>query len=87
MFRAFYSPKQGDYHETLVDANALEDLPSGAFLVIKMNEDGTRELISEKRNLPPKDERFYQYALRHLEYKHDGGNTPEMYLELKKDRD
>lgn len=81
MFRAFYKPKDGDYNETFVDATTLEALPSGAILVIKMNEDGTREIIQDEakqRPLTPKEQEFHKYAERHLEYKHDGGDTPEM---------
>lgn len=85
MFRAFYKPEAGHYREVLVDAPTLEELPSGAIFVIKMNEDGTREIISEKTDLTPKEQTYFDYAHRHLEYKHDGGDTPEFYEMLKRD--
>lgn len=81
MFRAFYKPANGKFDEVFEDSDTLEALPSGAILVIKMNEDGTREVIEDatkKRSLTPKEEQFKKFAERHLETKHDGGDTPEM---------
>lgn len=78
MYRAFYRPSNGKYREDFVDAQTLEELPSGAILVIKINEDGTRELISEKTNRSQKEETFHGFALRQLEFKHDGGDNPAM---------
>ena len=82
MFRAFYRPSTGSNEETFEDAEKLELLPSGAILIIRMNEDGTREIIEnekEKRSLTPKEDKFHKWAERHLEFKHDGGDTPDMY--------
>lgn len=81
MFRAFYKPANGSNQEQFVDATTLEELPSGSIFVIKLNEDGTREVIEDvnkKRSLTPKENKFHKYAQRHLEFKHDGGDTPEM---------
>jgi len=81
MYRAFYRPPNGKYDETFVDANTLEELPSGAIFVIKMNEDGTREIIEDagdKRSLTAKEKQYHKFAQRHLEFKHDGGDTGEM---------
>lgn len=78
MYRAFYRPKQGKFSEEFVDSEDLNQLPTGAILVIKINEDGTREVISEKQNRTPKEDTFHRFAKRQLEFKHDGGDTPEM---------
>lgn len=79
MYRAFYLPKRGKHKEEFVDAPELDQLPSGALLVVKINQDdGTREVISEKTNRSPKEERHYGWALRILEPKHDGGPSREM---------
>lgn len=86
MYRAFYRPQTGNNREDFVDATTLEELPSGAIFVIKINEDGTREIISDEkknRSLTTKEDKFHKYAQRHLEFKHDGGDTPEMRAELK----
>lgn len=80
-YRAFYTPT-GD-KEQFVDARELNQLPTGAIFVISLNEDGTREVVSQKQKLTPKDQKFYDYAQRHLEFKHDGGDTPAMYEERK----
>lgn len=77
MFRAFYTPDTNSHDEVFEDALTLEELSSGAILVIKMNEDGTRELISEKQKPTKKEKYFVDYAKRQLEFKHDGGDTPE----------
>lgn len=86
MYRAFYRPANGKYREDFVDAQTLEELPSGAILVIKINEDGTRELISEKTNRSQKEEIFHGFALRQLEFKYDGGDTPEMQRVMRENR-
>lgn len=90
MFRAFYRPATGKYREDFVDAEELDQLPAGAILVIKINnEDGTREIVQdEKKNraLTPKEDKFYGFALRQLEKKHDGGDTPEMRELLRENR-
>lgn len=81
MFRAFYRPANGIYREDFVDAKTLEELPSGAIFVIQINDDGTREVIEDekqKRPLTPKEDKYRGWAERHLEFKHDGGDTPEM---------
>lgn len=82
MFRAFYRPPTGSNEETFQDSETLEELPSGAILIIKMNEDGTREVIEDeknKRSLTAKEDKFHKWAERHLEFKYDGGDTPDMY--------
>lgn len=84
MFRAFYRPANGERDEKFVDAPTLEELPSGSIFIIKINDDGTREVIDDankKRSLTPKENKFHKYAQRHLEFKHDGGDTPEMRAE------
>lgn len=87
-YRAFYRPSNGDYNEQFVDAQTLDELPSGAIFVIKINDDGTREVIddpSKGRKFTAKEQQFKKFAERHLEFKHDGGDTPEM-RELKRNR-
>lgn len=89
MYRAFFTPKTGKYKEEFVDAEKLEDLPSGSILIVKINEDGTREVIEDekqKRSLTAKEDRFHKWAERHLEFKHDGGDTPEMRAYLREHR-
>lgn len=87
MFRAFYKPSNNNYDETFVDGDTLAELPAGAIFVVKINEDGSRELHHDEgkvRSLTAKEARFHRYAQRHLEFKHDGGDTPEMKLEKMK---
>lgn len=86
MFRAFYKPANGDYNESFVDSDTLEELPSGALFVIKINENGTRQIVEDekkKRSLTQKENKYHKWAQRHLEFKHDGGDTPEMREERK----
>lgn len=83
MFRAFYKPADGEYDEVYQDAETLGELSPGAILVIQINEDGTRDLIQDEstvRALTAKEQTFYNFATRHLEYRHDGGDTPAMKL-------
>lgn len=86
MFRAFYRPSNGKYREVFEDANTLEELTPGAILVIKINEDGTRELISEKNSPTKKENDYIKYGKRQLEFKHDGGPTPEHIALLRRTR-
>jgi hypothetical protein len=86
MYRAFYKPHSGKYHEAIEDSDTLEGLSSGAILVIKINENGTRELISEKNNPSPKEKYYIDYGKRQLEYKYDGGTTPEHITMLREKR-
>ncbi len=83
MFRALYKPANGSYEEVFEDAETLEELSPGAILIVKINEDGTREIIEQKENPTPKEETFIHIGERHAEFKHDGGDTPEMF-ELRK---
>lgn len=86
-YRAFYLPNRGKYKEEFVDALELDQLPAGAILVVKINDDdGTREVISEKTNRSPKEDRHHGWALRILEKKHDGGPTVEMIHFYKENR-
>lgn len=86
-YRAFYLPPKGSYRETIVDNTNPEELPSGALLVIFRNDqDGTRQIISEKTNLTPKEQHFYDYAQRQLEYKSDGGPSAEHIEFLKENK-
>lgn len=78
MYRAFYKPKDGSNREEFIDATDVADLPDGALLVVQVNDDGTREVYSEKKDRTPKEEVFYGFATRYLEPKHDGGLTAEM---------
>lgn len=81
MFRGFYLPDRGSYEEKFVDAESVDQLPAGSILIVKINKDGTREVVdnvSKRRSLTPKESQFHKYAQRHLEFKHDGGDTPEM---------
>lgn len=89
MYRAFYRPATGKAKEVFEDAQTLEELSPGAILIIQIYEDGTREVIedeSKKRSLTPKENRYHKWALRHLEFKHDGGDTPEMRAYLRENR-
>lgn len=78
-YRAFYLPPKGSWVETVQDSDKLEELPSGALLVIEIDNDtGARQIMSEKKdNLTKKEQYFYDYARRQLEPKHDGGGTEE----------
>jgi len=76
MFRAFYKPANGDYEETFEDAETLDGLSPDYILIIQLNEDGTRDMIDQKVVLTPKEQTFFDYAQRQLEFKHDGGTTP-----------
>lgn len=78
MFRAFYKPADGEYQEVYQDAETLDELPSGAILVIEINEDGTREIIEEKSTPTQKESVMLDDYKKHLEPKHDGGDTPEI---------
>lgn len=77
-YRAFYRPQKGSNREQFVDATELNQLPAGAILIVKVNKDGTREIAQKKTNLTPKEQVFYDFALRYLEPKHDGGLSREM---------
>lgn len=83
-YRAFYRPKNGSNKEHFEDATELSQLPAGAILIVKVNEDGTREIVSEKKNRTPKEDLFHGWALRYLEPKHDGGPSAEM-IEYRKE--
>jgi hypothetical protein len=77
-YRAFYLPKNGSWIEKFQDNEKLEELPSGALLVIEIDtETGARQIMSEKKNLTKKEQYFFDYASRQLEPKHDGGGTEE----------
>lgn len=52
MFRAFYEPQNDTSEEIFEDAQALEDLSPGAILVIKINEDGTSDIIVNNQVKP-----------------------------------
>lgn len=78
MYRAFYRPANGKNKEDFVDSEDQSQLPAGAILILKMNDDGTREVVFEKSNRTQKEELFHSFAKRQLEFKHDGGDTPEM---------
>ena len=89
MFRAFYRPASGSYKEDFQDFDTLDKVTSGAILVIKINEDGTREIVhneKDNRKLTEKEDKWHRFALRHLEFKYDGGDTPEMQLERMRGR-
>lgn len=77
MFRAFYRPPANQSREISEDSDTLEGLSSGAILIIQMNEDGTRELISESTATDERTVYYRDYAKRQLEFKHDGGDTPD----------
>lgn len=77
-YRAFYRPKKGSNREEFEDATQLNQLSAGAILIVKVNEDGTREIVSQKQNPTEKEVIFLNFALRYLEYKHDGGPSREM---------
>lgn len=83
MYRAFYLPPD-DISEVSQDNTVLNQLPSGAILVIQINEDGTRQVISEKKNQTPAEKRAVDYAKRQLEFKHDGGPSYEVIAERRK---
>lgn len=83
MYRAFYLPPS-DIEEVFEDNANLNSLPAGAILVIQMNEDGTRQIISEKKNQSAAEKRATDYAKRQLEFKHDGGPSYEMIAERRK---
>lgn len=78
-YRAFYLPPTDSYAETFVDNETLEALPSGALLVIEIDNDtGIRQVMSQKKGkLTEKEQYFFDYAKRQLEKKHDGGPTLE----------
>jgi hypothetical protein len=77
MYRAFYKPSNGVYEEDFEDAETLEGLSPNAILIIQLNDDGTRSIVDEKVTLTPKEQTFFDYAQRHLEFKYDGGPTPD----------
>lgn len=83
MYRAFYLPPD-DISEVSEDNANLDQLPAGAILVIQINEDGTRQIISEKKNQNQAEKRASDYAKRQLEFKHDGGPSYEMIAERRK---
>lgn len=86
-YRAFYLPPTGSYDEDFKDSEKLEELPSGALLCISIDtETGTREIISEKKNLTKKEQYFFDYGSRQLEFKHDGGPTAEHANFLRENR-
>lgn len=87
-YRAFYLPSVGKYREAFADAepDKLDQLPAGAILVIQINKDGTRQIVSQKNNLTPKEQVFFDFGLRQLEFKYDGGDTPEMNKVLRENR-
>lgn len=85
-YRAFYKPKNGEYRQDFVDIENLNQLTAGAILVIKINDDGTRELISEKENPTPKEKEYIGFAKHQLEPKHDGGPTAEEVAKIKVSR-
>ena len=82
-YRGIYKPANGIDDESIVDSKKLDQLPTGAILVIAFNKDGTREIVSQKDTLTPKEQKFFDYGQRHLDFKHDGGDTPEAYEEKK----
>lgn len=86
MLRGFYKPATEKLVEVFEDAQTLEELSSGAILVIKINEDGTREIAFEKQKPTQKEKKYIDYAKRQLEFKHDGGSTPDMIAELREKR-
>lgn len=71
-YRAFYPPTKAQLPYELVDARSQNQLPAGAILVIQMNEDGTRQIISEKKNKTTEEQILYTAASKHLEFKYDG---------------
>lgn len=73
MYKAFYKPANGEYVEVFETSETLEGLSPDALLIIQMNEDGTRQAVYEKLDLTPKEQTFFEYAQRQLEFKHDGG--------------
>lgn len=86
-YRAFYVPPKGSYSETVVDAEKLEDIPSGSILVIfRNNQDGTRTLISEKENPTKKEKYFIDLAKPQLEFKSDGGGNTAHEAMLRENR-
>ena len=85
-YRAFYKPKNGAYRQDFVDTEDLTQLTAGAIFVIKINDDGTRELISEKQNPTPKEKEYIGFARHQLEPKHDGGPTAEEIVKIKASR-
>ena len=85
-YRGFYLPGRGKYRQEFVDSETLGDLPGGSIVIIQINEDGTRELISEKSNPTPKEEEYIGFAKIQLEPKHDGGPTLEEIAKIKGQR-
>lgn len=71
-FRAFYPPTVAGLPYDLVDAKNQNALPSGAILILQLNEDGTRSVISEKKNRTTAEQVIYTAASKHLEFKYDG---------------
>jgi hypothetical protein len=71
-YRAFYLPTRPTDKYDLVDSRNKAKLPSGAILVIKMNHDGTREILSEKADRTTEEQICYSAASKHLEFKYDG---------------
>ena len=85
-YRGFYLPGRGKYRQEFVDTEDLNDLPPNPIFVIKINEDGTREKVSEKNNPTPKEEEYIGFARVQLEPKHDGGPTFEELMKVKEAR-
>jgi hypothetical protein len=84
-YRAFYTPQGNEKQEVFQDSTTLGGLAPGSIVVIKINDDGTRELTSEKKNLNAREKFYADYAKRQLEFKHDGGSTPE-FVNYMRDR-
>jgi len=85
-YLAFYLPTIGKNREVTALADDPGQLPAGAILVIQINKDGTRQIYSQKENRTTKEHTFHSFGMRALEFKHDGGDTPEMRQYLRDNR-